>query len=158
LIGPRLFIVCGLPGSGKTTFAKLLEQRFRAIRFCPDEWMEELALDLYDARRRTKIEELQWKLTQELLAHGAAVILEWGTWSKEERDLLRQGARELGAAVELHYLSAPVDVLYERVEQRERENPPITRENMAHWVALFEEPTPEEAALFDLPASDPESA
>jgi AAA domain len=33
----RLIIVCGLPGSGKTTHARQLERRLRAVRFCPDE-------------------------------------------------------------------------------------------------------------------------
>jgi len=49
-IGPKLIIVCGLPGAGKTTHAKLLEE-LGAIRFCPDEWMEVLSLDLHDEER-----------------------------------------------------------------------------------------------------------
>jgi len=65
--GPRLIIVCGLPGSGKTTHAKLLEARLGAIRFSPDEWMDALSLDLYDEKWRTKVEALQWKFGQELL-------------------------------------------------------------------------------------------
>jgi len=44
----RLIIVCGLPGAGKTTLAKSLEESLRAIRFSADEWMEALSLDLYD--------------------------------------------------------------------------------------------------------------
>src|SRR5439155_18378252 len=84
--GPRLIIVCGLPGSGKTTHAKLLEDRLGAIRFSPDEWMDALSLDLYDEERRAKIEALQWKLGQELLAHGLTVIIECGTWGRRERD------------------------------------------------------------------------
>jgi predicted kinase len=36
------FIVCGLPGSGKTTLARTLESQFRAVRFTPDEWMDAL--------------------------------------------------------------------------------------------------------------------
>jgi len=94
--GPRLIIVCGLPGAGKTTHAKLLESRFGAIRFSPDEWMDALSLDLYDEDRRGKIEALQWKLGQELLTHGLVVIIEWGTWARSERDTLRLGARAAG--------------------------------------------------------------
>jgi predicted kinase len=111
---PRLIIVCGLPGSGKTTLAKVLEERLRAVRFSPDEWMDALSLNLYDEQRRGKIEALQWKFGQQLLALGLTVIIEWGTWGRSERDALRLGARALGAAVELHYLSAPEDVLWEK--------------------------------------------
>ena len=97
--GPRLIIVCGLPGSGKTTLAGVLESRLRAVRFSPDEWMEALSLDLYDEERRGRIEALQWKFGQELLAQGLTVIIEWGAWGRSERDTLRLGARALGAAV-----------------------------------------------------------
>jgi len=150
-MGPRLIIVCGLPGSGKTTLARALESRLRAVRFSPDEWMDALSLNLYDEEKRGKIEALQWKLGQELLALGLTVIIEWGTWGSSERDALRLGARALGAAVELHYLSVPVDVLFERIQRRGRENPPMEREEVFRWFETFQPPTPEEMALFDEP-------
>jgi predicted kinase len=149
--GPRLIIVCGLPGSGKTTHAKLLEDKLRAIRFCPDEWMDALSLDLHDESRREKIEGLQWKFAQELLARGLTVIIEWGTWGRSERDTLRLRARELGAAVELHYFAAPVDVLFERVQRRAMENPPIRRDDLLKWMEIFQAPAAEEMLLFDEP-------
>ena len=153
---PRLIIVCGLPGSGKTTFAKALESRLRAIRFSPDEWMDALSISLYDESIRAKIEALQWKLAQELLALGLIVIVEWGTWGRSERDSLRLEARKLGAGVELHYLSASEDVLFERIQRRRRENPPIERSALSQWIKMFQVPTPEEMALFDKPLDDRE--
>ncbi len=149
--GSRLIIVCGLPASGKTTLAKELESRLRAVRFSPDEWMDALLLNLWDEERRGKIEALQWKFAQELLALGVTVIIEWGTWGRTERDTLRLGARAVGAAVELHYVSAPPDVLFDRMQRRGVERPPIERDAVCRWFEIFQAPTPEEMALFDKP-------
>lgn len=98
------------------------------------------------------IEALQWRLGQNLLNLGLVVILEWGTWGKSERDALREGARNLGAAVELRYLSAPPEILFERIQRRNSENPPIKYEDVLRWAETIQVPTEEEMNLFD-PAS-----
>jgi len=147
--GPRLIIVCGLPGSGKTTHARGVAGQLRAVRFCPDEWMAALSIDAYDENKREKIEALQWKLGQELLALGLVVVIEWGTWGREERDALRLQARALGAAVELHYLTASIDVLFERIQRRGLEGPPVERKSLVEWSEKFQAPDDEEKALYD---------
>ena len=147
--GARLVIVCGLPGSGKTTHARRLQARCGAVRLCPDEWIEALSLTIRDERWRDKIESLQWQLGRQLLALGLTVIIEWGTWERSERDALRLQARELGVAVELHYPFAPHEVLLDRVQRRGKETPPIGREQMMHWANAYQEPTAEEKSLFD---------
>jgi predicted kinase len=111
--------------------------------------MSTLGIDLYDERKRDYIEALQWKVGQRLLALGLTVIVEWGTWGRSERDRLRLDARALGAAVELHYLTAPLDVLLERIQHRGMESPPVERDALMRWAEMFERPTPEEGALFD---------
>lgn len=149
--GARLTIVMGLPGVGKTTFATELAARYGGVRLCPDEWMDSLDIDLWDSDARQRIEDLQWQFAKQLIALGNHAIIEWGTWARVERDTLRLGARALGATVVLHYLEAPLDVLYERISARGRENPPITRDDIESWAAIIELPTPEELALFDAP-------
>jgi predicted kinase len=149
--GPRLIVVCGLPGSGKTTFAKSLEDRLGAVRLSADDWLDALSIDLYDEDMRSKVEAMQWRLGQELLARGLIVIVEWGTWARSERDALRVGARALSAAVELHYLSASAEVLFARIQERNRERPPMDQRSVLMWFGQFQEPTAEEMALFDEP-------
>ena len=134
---PKLIVVCGLPGAGKTTHAKSLEEKLGAVRFNPDNWMQALSLSLYDEDKRAQIEALQWAQARRLLALGQTVIIEWGTWGRPERDALRLDARALGAEVELHHLSAPVDVLWERVQRRGLEDPPLTRDDLEQSAAAF---------------------
>jgi predicted kinase len=150
--GSRLIIVCGLPAAGKTTLARDLEQRLDAIRLSADEWMNALAIDLWDERSRARIESLQWTIAEQLLTRGQTVIIEWGTWARSERDALRIRARELGAAVELRYVKAPIDVLFERLQRRGMEDPPMTREQLVRFAATFMEPTDDELLLYDEPA------
>jgi predicted kinase len=147
----RLFVLCGLPGSGKTTLAKQLEADHRAIRFCPDDWLTALGLDVWDQALRFRLEAVHWELAQQLLARGVNVVIEFGSWARSERDELREGARRLGAAVELIYLDVPLDELVRRVEARAWEHPPITRAHLEEWAQVIEVPTPEEFALFDPP-------
>lgn len=124
----------------------------RAIRVSADEWMNAIGINLWDAGTRARIEELQWTLTKQILGIGGTVVIEWGTWGRSERDLLRSEARKLGAAVELHFLDVPLDVLFERVRNRNMESPPITREDLDLWDKQFQRPSAEELKLFDPPS------
>ena len=150
---PRLILICGLPGSGKTTLAKQLALDVPAVRFCPDEWKHDLGIDYYDEDRRVRLEQRLWRLGQELLGLGQSVILENGFWAREERDELRLGARSLGVPVELHYLEAPIDELWRRLEIRNElavpGTVPIKREDLEKWTLQFEAPDAAEQALFD---------
>ena len=149
----RLVVICGLPGSGKTTLARELEQSMPAVRFCPDDWMRALEVDIWDIDLRFRLEATMWEMQQQLLRLGVNVINENGSWAREERDLLREGARAIGAPVELHYLEAPLDELYRRVTARGGIDPPMTRAHFDEWSATIERPTAEELALFDAPAT-----
>jgi predicted kinase len=149
----RLILICGLPGSGKTTLAKQLAQEVRAVRLSPDEWKHALGIDYYDEEARVRLEDQLWRLAQELLTLGQSVIMENGFWSREERDELRVAGRALGTTVELHYLDAPVEVLWRRLELRNEEVRPgavhIKRSDLEKWAAQFEAPDAVELALFD---------
>jgi predicted kinase len=143
------FIICGLPGAGKTTLAKNIEGSLWAVRMSADDWMTALSINLHAEEQRTKIEALQWELTKRLLSLRQSVVIEWGAWGKWERDAFRTEARTLGARVELYYLSAPLEELYARIQQRNMEDPPIEWPEVQKWADTFEAPGPAEMKLFD---------
>jgi predicted kinase len=89
----RLVLICGLPASGKSTLARQLAAKVPAIRLDKDSWVTQLGADVWDDEFRVRIERQLWALTQELLAQGQSVILEWGHWARVERDEKRLGAR-----------------------------------------------------------------
>jgi predicted kinase len=150
--GGCLIIVCGLPGSGKTTTARQLARERPGVRLGPDEWMTALGANLWDSNLRERVELLQWSVAEDLLRIGATVIVEWGTWGRHERDALRVRARELGAAVELRYLDVPPDELWARIQARGMEDPPINRSDLDGWFQIFQAPDEGELRQYNPPA------
>jgi predicted kinase len=148
-------LICGLPASGKSTLARRLAPQIPALRLDKDEWVRRLGADVWDEEFRVRLEHQLWVLSQELLAHGQSVILEWGHWARVERDEKRLGARALGVGVELHYLHAPLEELIKRAERRtvsgEWTASPMTRAHFETWATIFQPPDDEEFLLFDKP-------
>ena len=118
-------------------------------------WVTQLGADVWDEEFRVRLEHQLWVLSQDLLAQGQSVILEWGHWARVERDEKRLGARALGVGVELHYLDTPLEELIARAERRNASGEwtasPMTRAHFEEWATIFQPPDEEEILLFDKP-------
>ena len=153
----RLLLTCGLPGAGKTALARQLAADRSAVRLTKDEWLTALGSSPWDTPTREKVEQELWCFAQEILRLGLSVVLDFGLWSRIERDEMRSTARSLGVAVELHFLDVPTEELWRRIEARNSQPPwdsrPISRADLDGWLTIFEAPDAAELALFDAPGA-----
>lgn len=147
-------LLIGLPGSGKTTLAKQLELERAALRLTPDEWMAPLfGAGEHEGKRWVLESELLWGVAARALTLGVHVILDYGCWSREERELFRKNTQGLGAKTELIVLDPPIDALWARLDARNQAAPAdtfqITRAELTSYDELFQRPEPDELAQYD---------
>ena len=145
-----LHVVGGLPGSGKTTFSRQLEQESAAVRFCPDEWMAALGVFIFDEGFRDHLERKMIDIARAILRQGGQVIIEFGSWARAERDVLREMARQEAATVYLYWLDAPVAELARRIQARGGPDAAILSVAYLQETSdRIERPTDAEGRLFD---------
>jgi predicted kinase len=123
---PTLTLLCGLPGSGKTTLARKVEARSetqgRTLRLSSDDWMvplfgQHMPRDVFDARLAA-IRGLQWELAARLLTLGVSIVLDDGFWRLAERDLYRHRAKQIGVPCQVVFLDVPLPELQRRLTAR----------------------------------------
>lgn len=149
-----LHLMVGLPCSGKTTYAKQLAQQEKALRFTPDEWQIQLFdQQVYDEHSNhdllhDRIEALMWTVAADVLALGVSAILDFGFWSRRERDDFRHRAEQLGVDFRIHYMDVPKDELIARLEKRNAAADDTTvivePKFIEQWCAVFEPPDADE--------------
>lgn len=115
-------LVFGFLGSGKTTLARRLERQHNAVRFTPDEWMARLFGEDPPAGtfqdRAAAILDIMQPLWVRCLSLGLDVVLDYGFWSRAERDRVRDMAGAIGATPILWSVSCSDDEALRRIALR----------------------------------------
>ena len=115
-------LLCGLPGSGKTTFARRLAVERSAVLVNADERMiarhgTNPPAKEFAAFAAAIFEEL-WGETAQHVAVGRDVILDWGFWSRADRDRARQRVVATGATAKLYWVRCSDEIARSRTLER----------------------------------------
>jgi aminoglycoside phosphotransferase family enzyme/predicted kinase len=151
----KLILMCGLSGSGKSTVARQLARQTAGIQIRSDAVRKHLGavpLDqkgpqsLYSAEMTARTYDRLLQLGLDLASRGETVILD----AKYDRSDLRQaaikGAADRQLEIELVHCTAPIEVLRDRLNQRQGDIADATAELLASQVAAFEAFSPDERA------------
>lgn len=118
------YLLCGLPGSGKTTYAKELEKT-GALRLTLDEELfKRFGRDFvsgYDDKEQQTKAELT-KLWYKNVVSGRATILDFGFWKRQERTTYKQLAETYGSEWKLIFFSVDYNELRARLHSRNETN------------------------------------
>ncbi len=142
-----LFIITGLPASGKTTLANKLIKEQKALLISEDEWMEKICNSYYNEEMKERIVNFQFEFAVKLLKLGTNIVMDGGYWSKEERDKLRGIAKAASADFKLFYTKASLQELKQRATERNKNLAPEFKmkiEDLSLAYNRFQEPLVEE--------------
>ena len=158
----KLYIMCGVGFSGKSTLARKIAEAKDAFLVSQDgfwfELREEMNLDLDSDDDWEKILAISRAEVKRLLMEGRSVVYDDISLRYSDREVLRNLANDCGAEAVLVYLDTPREVQLERrrrnLEMNERHDVP---DHILEWGdAMLETPQPPENPIYFRPDSDTE--
>jgi predicted kinase len=153
MIAVTAVLLVGLTGSGKTTYARELEAA-GMVRLCVDEEVHarhgRYGVDYpeheYREREAPVVAEVRRRLA-ELVAAGRSVVLDYGLWTRAERDEWKRLVEAAGGRWRLIHLDVPREVLLRRLAERNRRSDAnaltVTESALDDFIARFEPPSGE---------------
>jgi predicted kinase len=154
---PVVYMMLGLPGSGKTTKSKKIAEAEGLERFSLDEeYFARVGNEQQEHRdfeiEREVGEEIKNKVASKLLL-GESMVLDFCPWRKKERDGYLLWLRQHGGEPRIYYFNVPIQQLIRRLQARNKENSAdyqyMTPEMLEDFNKRFDPPLPGEATVIN---------
>ena len=143
--------MCGPAGSGKSTYARRLEQQGMVrLSFDGEAWERGIhSMPLPPVVQEQIQADLRDRLLA-LVAEGADVVLDFSFWSRRMREDYRRLLAPAGVVPETIYLATDRETVLERVRARRLSHPDdyrLDEELAARYFDSFETPASDEGPL-----------
>jgi len=116
-----LVIVCGLPGTGKTTLAREVAKNIPAVHISSDAIrMMLLSKRTYSEKEKEGVYEVMFNKAEELLTAGRSVVLDATFYKKSLREKARAIAEKTKSKFFLVECTTPEGLLRERMVARKK--------------------------------------
>jgi predicted kinase len=117
---PKLIILCGIPGSGKSTYAKTYTERnYNTIHLSSDEIRKELYGDENIQGNPGEVFNLMQKRAVEALNNGYSVLYDATNITRKDRSGIISACPKF-AKIECHIIWAPIEECIRRDAERDR--------------------------------------
>lgn len=149
---PSVHLLFGIPGCGKTTFATKLIAERRCVALSHDEWIVGLFGPQPSSeefqRFAAPVHELLWRQAEKIVAAGCDVALDFGFWTRAERDAARARVLAMGAEARFYAFECTVEDAWLRIQRRNADAATasihISEATFNALVAKVEPPMPDE--------------
>jgi predicted kinase len=147
-----LYILCGLPFSGKTTLAQALASQCGFVHLDLDTIARAKNLfpekGINDEQWGHVFEEVYQQIAA-LLISGESVVIDAVNYDRVGRDRLRTIAKQSDSSVYVIYINLPLREIEQRLQANRAnpQRPPVREEDFMELATQFEIPTIEENIL-----------
>ncbi|MCM3763384.1 ATP-binding protein [Neobacillus niacini] len=138
----KLGIMCGIPLSGKSKYAKGLQSQ-GWVRVSLDDLRLALHGQIYKAEAEAKVWETAELMVRTLLKSGHSVIVDTTNRSRERRRRWRRVAKEFGLTLEIYQVHTD----YETCKARNKTLKRLSQDMLKKIHQEFEGPTADEGTI-----------
>lgn len=146
----KIILLCGKVCSGKSTYAIKIQPEYHAVILSADELMLELFEEQLGEDHHPILEKVKhylYQLAEQIVKTNTHVILDFGFWTRSERQQIKQHYAQKGIITELHYLRVDPEVWSRNIEMRNinlhhtnSKNYYIDEKMKYSFSSMFEEP------------------